>query len=149
MITGNYNFENTKDILVTMGILLDGIYRENQQPSGVYNYIEKYTRTNGSGKNGLYVYNFCMNTSNNDLQPSGAMNMSRFSNIELETVTINPPIDPNAQSLVICDPQSGNVVGINKPTWRIYDYYYNMVLFEERYNVVNFIGGNCGLLYAT
>ena len=149
MITGNYNFENTKDILVTMGILLDGIYRENQQPSGVYNYIEKYTRTNGSGKNGLYVYNFCMNTSNNDLQPSGAMNMSRFTNIELETVTINPPIDPNAQSLVICDPQSGNVVGINKPTWRIYDYYYNMVLFEERYNVVNFIGGNCGLLYAT
>jgi hypothetical protein len=149
MITGNYNFENTKDILVTMGILLDGIYRENQQPSGVYNYIEKYTRTNGSGKNGLYVYNFCMKSSNLDLQPSGAMNMSRFTNIELETVTINPPIDPNAQSLVICDPQSGNVVGINKPTWRIYDYYYNMVLFEERYNVVNFIGGNCGLLYAS
>jgi hypothetical protein len=41
------------------------------------------------------------------------------------------------------------VVGINKPTWRIYDYYYNMVLFEERYNVVNFIGGNVGLMYAT
>jgi hypothetical protein len=149
MITGNYNFENTKNILVTMGILLDGIYRENQQPAGIYNYIEKYTRTTGSGKDGLYVYNFCMNSSNLDLQPSGAMNMSRFTNIELETVTITPPIDPNAQSLVICDPQSGNVVGINKPTWRIYDYYYNMVLFEERYNVVNFIGGNCGLLYAS
>jgi len=149
MITGNYNFENTKNILVTMGILLDGIYRENQQPAGVYNYIEKYIRTSGSGKDGLYVYNFCMNSSNLDLQPSGAMNMSRFSNIELETVTIIPPIDPNAQSLVICDPQSGNVVGINKPTWRIYDYYYNLVIFEERYNVVNFIGGNCGLLYAS
>jgi hypothetical protein len=149
MITGNYNFENTRNILITMGILLDGIYRENQQPAGIYNYIEKYTRTSGSGKDGLYVYNFCMNSSNLELQPSGAMNMSRFTNIELETVTIIPPIDPNAQSLVICDPQTGAIVGINKPTWRIYDYYYNMVVFEERYNVVNFIGGNCGLLYAS
>ena len=31
----------------------------------------------------------------------------------------------------------------------IYDYNYNLVVYEERYNVVNFIGGNCGLLYAT
>jgi hypothetical protein len=149
MITGNYNFENTKNILVSMGILLDGIYRENQQPAGVYNYIEKYTRTSGSGINGLYLYNFCMNSSNLELQPSGAMNMNRFTNIELETVTITPPVDPNAQSLVICDPQSGNIVGINKPTWRIYDYNFNMIIYEERYNVINFVGGNCGLLYAT
>ena len=149
MITGNANFENTKNILITMGILLDGIYRENRQPAGVYNYIEKYTRASGSGINDVYLYNFCLNSSNLELQPSGAMNMSRFNNIELETVTITPPIDPNAQSLVICDPQSGNVIGINKPTWRIYDYNYNLVVYEERYNVVNFIGGNCGLLYAT
>ena len=149
MITGNANFENTKNILITMGILLDGIYRENIQPAGVYNYIEKYTRASGSGINDVYLYNFCLNSSNLELQPSGAMNMSRFNNIELETVTITPPIDPNAQSLVICDPQSGNVIGINKPTWRIYDYNYNLVVYEERYNVVNFIGGNCGLLYAT
>lgn len=149
MITGNANFENTKNILVTMGILLDGIYRENIQPAGVYNYIEKYTRASGSGINGVYLYNFCLNSSNLELQPSGAMNMSRFNNIELETVTITPPVDPNAQSLVICDPQTGNVIGINKPTWRIYDYNYNLILYEERYNVVNFIGGNCGLLYAT
>ena len=149
MITGNANFENTKNILITMGILLDGNYRENIQPAGVYNYIEKYTRSSGSGLNGVYLYNFCLHSSNLDLQPSGAMNMSRFTNIELETVTITPPVDPNAQSLVICDPQSGNVIGINKPTWRIYDYNYNLVVYEERYNVVNFIGGNCGVLYAT
>jgi hypothetical protein len=149
MITGNYNFENAKNILVSMGILLDGIYRENQQPAGVYNYIEKYTRASGSGINGLYLYNFCINSSNLDLQPSGAMNMNRFSNVELEIVTIIPPVDPNAQSLVICDPQSGNIVGINKPTWRIYDYNYNMIIYEERYNMINFVGGNCGLLYAT
>jgi len=149
MITGNYNFENMKNILIGMGILLDGNYRENVQPAGVFNYIEKYTRTSGSGIDGLYVYNFCLNSSNLTLQPSGAMNMSRYSNIEMEIITITPPVDPNAQSLAICDPQSGVLIGINKPTWRIYDYNYNMYLFEERYNVVNFIGGNCGLLYAS
>jgi hypothetical protein len=148
-ISGIYTEANQKQILVALGILFDGQYRENIQPTGVFNYIEKYTRSTGSGINGVYLYNFCLNSSNLDLQPSGAMNMSRFNNIELETVTITPPVDPNAQSLVICDPQSGNIIGINKPTWRIYDYNYNLVVYEERYNVVNFIGGNCGLLYAT
>jgi hypothetical protein len=149
MITGLYNFENIKNILVSMGVLLDGIYRENDQPVGVFNYIEKYTRTSGNAPDGLYVYNFCLHTSPLDLQPSGAMNMSRFTTIELETTTITPPLDPYAQSLAICDPQTGNVIGINKPTWRIYDYNFNMVLFEERINMVTFVGGNCGLMYAT
>ena len=149
MITGAYNFENVAEILVSMGILLDGSYRENVQPAGVFNYIEKYTRTSGNAPTGLYVYNFCIHSSYLDLQPSGAINMSRFSTVELETLTIVPPLDPYAQSLVICDPQSGAIVGINKPTWRIYDYNFDLTLFEERYNMVTFIGGNCGLMYAT
>lgn len=148
-ITGNYNFENQKNILLNMGILLDGTYRENSQPSGVYNYIEKYIRTSGNAPDGLYCYNFGLHTSPFDLQPSGAINMSMFSTIELELVTIVPPLDPQAQSLVICDPQSGNIIGINKPTWRIYDYNYNLIFFEERINMVTFVGGNCGLMYAT
>ena len=149
MVTGDYNLENEKNILLSMGILLDGSYRENLQPSGVYNYIEKYTRTSGNAPDGLYFYNFGLNSSNTDLQPSGAINMSRFNQIELEMNTIVPSLDPYAQSLTICDPQTGLIVGINKPTWRIYDYNFNMVVFEERYNMVVFIGGNCGLMYAT
>jgi hypothetical protein len=149
MITGNYNLDNTKDILLSMAILLDGSYRENLQPAGVYNYIEKYVRTSGNAPDGLYFYNFGMNTSPFDLQPSGAINMNRFTQIELEINTIVPTLDPLAQSLAICDPSTGNIIGINKPTWRIYDYNYNLVLFEERYNMVVFVGGNCALMYAT
>jgi hypothetical protein len=149
LITGNYNLENIKDILVSMGILLDGIYRENDQPEVVYNLIEKYTRTAGNGPDGLYCYNFCLHTSPYDLQPSGAINMSRFTHVELETVTVVPPTDPYAQTLTICDPTTGAVIGINKPTWRIYDYNFNLVLFEERINMVTFVGGNCALSYAT
>ena len=149
MLTGNYNLENEKNILLSMALLLDGSYRENAQPVGVYNYIEKYTRTSGNAPDGLYVYNFCMNSSQSDLQPSGAINMSRFTSIEFEINTIVPSLDPYAQSLTICDPETGNIIGINKPTWRIYDYNFNLVVFEERINMVTFVGGNCGLMYAT
>ena len=149
LITSNYSPENDKLILVQMGILLDGSYRENTQPAGIYNYIEKYTRTSGNAPPGIYCYNFGLNSNNSDLQPSGAINMNRFSQIELEFNTIIPPLDPLAQSLSICDPQTGQIIGVNKPTWRIYDYNFNLTLFEERINIVNFVGGNVGLMYAT
>jgi len=149
MITGNYSVKNQKEILKTMGILFDGAYCENMLPAGVFNYIEKYTRTAGFAESGLYCYNFCENTSPFELQPSGAINMNKFLNVELEFVTIVPPLDPLAQSLSICDPQTNEIIGINKQTWQIYDYNYNLTLFEERYNMVTFAGGNCGLMYAT
>ena len=148
-VTGVYNPQNIQYILVALGILLDGQYRENMLPSGVYNFIEKYVRTAGNAPSGLYCYNFCLDTNPFTIQPSGAMNMSRFTNVQFEFTTISPPVDPYAQVLTICDPTTGDIVGINKPTWRIYDYNFNMYLIEERVNMVTFIGGNAGLLYAT
>jgi hypothetical protein len=149
LITPTYAADNEKNIMVSMGIVLDGSYRENVQPSGIFNYIEKYIRTSGNAPEGIYCYNFCINSSNTDLQPSGAINMSKFNTVELEFTTISPPLDPMAQTLVICDPETGTIIGINKPTWRIYDYNFNLTLFEERINQLIFIGGNCGLAYAT
>jgi hypothetical protein len=149
LLTGDYNTENEKNILTSFGILLDGSYRENLQPVGVFNYIEKYLRTSGNAPDGLYSYNYCLHTALGDLQPSGAINMSRFNTVELEFNTIVPSLDPNAQTLTICDPTTGTIIGINKPTWRIYDYNFNLILFEERINMVKFVGGNAGILYAT
>jgi hypothetical protein len=149
MITGVYNPQNIKDILVALGILLDGQYRENTLPAGVFNFIEKYTMTAGNAPSGLYCYNFCLDTSPFVTQPSGAMNMSRFTNVEFEFTTISPPFDPYAQVLTICDPKSGDIIGINKPTWRVFDYNYDLYVMEERVNMVTFIGGNAGLMYAT
>ncbi len=149
LITGDYNEQNQRGILISLGILFDGQYRENSQPSGVYSYLEKYVRTDGAAPFGLYVYNYCLNSSPFELQPSGAINMSRFNTIEFEIVTINPPLDSLAQTMTICDPVTGNVIGINKPSWRIYDYNFDLYLFEDRINVVTFVGGNCALSYAT
>ena len=147
-ITGVYNPQNIQYILIALGILLDGQYRENMLPSEVYSFVEKYVRTAGNAPPGLYCYNFCLNTSPFVTQPSGAMNMSRFTNIQFEFTTILPPVDPYAQVLTICDPNTGDIVGINKPTWRIYEYNYDLYLIEERVNMVVFVGGNAGLMYA-
>ena len=145
--TGPFSPENQKNILLQFGVLLDGKYRENVLDAGIYDYVEKYVRTSGNAPDGLYNYSFAIHNDPFDFQPSGAMNMSKFKDIQLEFTTYSPPLDPSAQFLTICD-SCGNLIGVNKPTWRIYDYNYNMTVFEERYNVLTFVGGNCGLMYA-
>ena len=147
-VTQNYSVENQHEILQQLGILLNGSYRENMLESGVYNYVEKYIRTMGSAPFGLYMYNFGLDASNATYQPSGAINMSKFSTIELEFSTYPPPLDPSANFYTICDPETGIPVGVNKPQWRIYQYNYDLTVLEERYNVITFIGGNCALMYA-
>ena len=147
-ITGPFSQDNAREIMVSMGISLNGAYRENVLPSEVYSLVEQYARSNGSGKRGLYSYNFCLNTSPHEYQPSGAMNLAKFKDINLEITTIAPAVSQdNAKFKVICD-LSGNPIGITKQNWRLYDYTFNMTLFEERYNVLSFVGGNCGMLYA-
>ena len=148
-ITNTANPQNDKNILISMGILFDGAYRENMLPYGLYNLVEKYNRTSGNGPDGLLCYNYCLNATYSELQPSGAINMSRFNTIEFEVVTINPPIDTQAQTLEVCDPDTYGIIGVNKPTWRIYQYTYDMYYFEERYNMITFVGGNCALLWAS
>jgi hypothetical protein len=148
--TGNFFTQNKKDILETMGIRLNGDYRENLLTRGVYDYVEKYTRTQAFAKEGIYCYNFCLNTSPFEYQPSGAINMSKFKTIELEITTYVPTLKTNPEENsfnIICD-NSGNIIGVRKQNWQLYDYNYDMVLYEERYNVLTFIGGNCGMLYA-
>lgn len=147
-VTGEYSQENIREILIGMGIVLGGDYRENMLPSGVYNYIEKYVRTGGYGKPGLYCYNFALNSNPFKYQPSGAINMSKFKNIELEVSTILPTVDAaNSAFNVLCD-DNGNPVAVTKQNWRLYEYTFNMKVFEERYNVLSIVGGNCGMLYA-
>lgn len=147
-ITGEFNAENIRDIMVSMGIVLNGDYRENILPEGIFNYVEKYMRTQGFAQNGIYCYNFCLNTSPFEYQPSGAINMSKFKSIELEIATIIPVVDAKRVAVnIICD-NNNNPVGIKKQTWRLYEYTFNMTLFEERFNILSFIGGNCGMLYS-
>ena len=147
-VSGPYSTSNQREILETMAILLSGDYRENTLPSGIYDYIEKYTRTQGFAKPGLYCYNFCLNTDPLEYQPSGAINLSRFKNVEFEITTYLPPIDNVGANVDITCLDGAPISVTTKPGWALYTYNYNMHVFEERYNVLSFIGGNCGMLYA-
>lgn len=146
-ITGNFDSSNHKDIMITWALIMDGKYRETELDAGVLNYVEKYVRTSGNAPDGLYCYNFGLHSSPFDFQPSGAMNLSKFRTIEFEVSTFAPPSDPNAETLTICD-SDGNIVGVNKPVWRVYEYTYNLVVMEERYNILKFVSGNAALAYA-
>lgn len=140
-----FSLQNNRSILERFAIIIDGKFRENEMDSGIYNYVEKYRSTKSSLNNGVFNYNFSINTGDY-LQPSGAMNLSRFKKIEFEMTTLIPSVDPEYEALTLCD-ENGGVIGVTK-TQPIYLYTYEMHLFEERYNVLRFISGNAGLLFA-
>jgi hypothetical protein len=131
--------------LTRLSIIFDGQYRETDLDAGIYNYITKYKMSMGSSNDGLYSYNFTLNTSDN-IQPSGAINLSKFKSVEIELSTIIPKFDINSTSSTICD-STGNVIGVTNKE-KLYTHTFNLYFIEERYNVLRFIGGSAGLIYA-
>ena len=144
-ITPELNVNNLKNILTRLSIIFDGQYRETDLDAGVYNYITKYKMSLGSSNDGLYSYNFTLNTSDN-IQPSGAINLSKFKSVEIELSTIIPPFDINSTSGTICD-STGNVIGVTNKE-NLYTHTFDLYFIEERYNILRFIGGSAGLVYA-
>lgn len=145
-VTPLFSNENQKKILQTFSIIFDGKNREDEMDAGVFEYIEKYRSSKGSSDVGIYNYNFCIQTSPHILQPSGAINLSRFKTIELDMVTIQPPVNPESRVTTICD-DDGNIIGVSQDE-QLYNYTFELHLFEERYNILRFISGNAGLLFA-
>ena len=144
-----YSPQNRKEILLELGIAMDGHYRENVYTSDMFNFNQKYMQTDGNAPDGLYCYNFCLSTSPSDNHPTGAMNVTHFKNIEFEFSVIQPPLNPYATNSVICDATGSFVIGLSAPATSMYVYSYDLILFEERINMIKFIGGNAGLVYAT
>lgn len=149
-ITGNTNTfpVNRKMILQDLAISVGGVYREAKLDSGVYNYIEKYMRTTGNGKDGLYCYNFCLDSNKRQYQPSGGMNVNKFKHVSLEFNTIEPPNSENMkQGDIICD-NKGNPLGFRKTTNTLKEYNFDLRVWEERYNVLIVKSGRLGLMNA-
>ena len=139
-ITSEYDPINDKDILLSMGIELDGTYRENILKSEIYSQIEKYTNSTGNAPSGLYCYNFCLDTSPYSLQPSGGMNMTNYKNINLEFSTITPLKNAEAIVQARCN-DNGDFIGTTKNLSKLYDYTYDLIIFEEKLNLIQFKDG--------
>jgi len=137
---------NQKEILSEIGIIMGGVYREKVLDSGIFNYIEKYMRSTGGAKDGLYMYQFGLNSNKKEYQPSGAMNVNRFAEVSMEYNTIEPPFNPmGALVEYICD-ASSNPIGFRKNTGSLNSYNYDMNVFEERFNVLIIKSGRAGLM---
>jgi hypothetical protein len=145
-ITGPYKGSN-KTILNNWSLILDGKIREERLDATYYNTVEPFLRTSGGYTEGLYTYNFGLNSSPYDLDPNGAMNLIKYRHIDFEydNVPLLPILDPSRVAIIpICD-SSGNSYGYNKTDWQIYDYTFNLKLFEETYNVLTIEQGLASL----
>ncbi len=139
---------NLKSILLELGITMDGVYREKLLDAGVFEYMEKYMRTTGGSKDGLYCYNFCLDSNRRVYQPSGAMNVNKFKKVFFEFNTIEVPIDISGTNVeYICD-LNGNAIGFRKTSAILNQYNFDLRIFEERYNIMIIQGGRVGLLNA-
>ena len=130
---------------------MGGEYRENIHPAGVYDWIEKYKRTTGGAENGLFIYNFCINSNREDYQPSGAQNTNKWQYVVFEFNTIQPErlnCLQGAQNVdVLCD-ANGAIIGVRKNIWALNEYNFDLRVFEERYNLIKISAGHIGLLLA-
>jgi len=147
--SGCRSITNQKNIMLDMAILCGQDYRENVLSAGVYAYIEKWYRTTGISKYGLYCYNFCTNSNRLIYQPTGAQNTNKWKYITFEFNTIQPPRnkDPDVGVDVLCDP-SGAIIGVRKDLWALNEYNFDLRVFEERYNMIEIQGGRIGLSIA-
>ena len=147
-ITDDYTPENEKTIMKSWGVLFDGKYRENMLDVGVLEYIDKYARSSGNGPEGQYFYNFGLRTDPTDFQPTGAVNLNKFKDIEFEIDVFPPP--PNSLQISVnvnCN-AVGDPIGTTKSVWDLYKYNYTLTVMEERYNILTFSSGNASLAYA-
>ena len=145
--SGTFQAQNATEIMTSWAFEVGGEFRENPLDAGVLQYAEPYARSEGSGKDGLYTYDFCLRTSPYDFQPSGGMDMSKFSKLEMDIETIQPALASHVQYQTVCNSE-GQVVGTIKPAHNIYEYSFDMHLMEERYNVLVIANGMAGLEFA-
>ena len=143
------NSKYIKNIMINMGIILGDEYRENVLDEGVYSMVEKWSRTSGIAKDGLYCYNFCIDSNRLIYQPCGAQNTNKWKHVTFEFNTIQPPKDlcnEGEDIDYLCE--DGNIIGLRKNQWNLNEYNFDLRVFEERYNMIEITSGRMGLMLA-
>ena len=77
----SYSAKDIKDILINWGLNFNSSVREIVLDNGIIAWVDRYSRSQGSGIDGVYYYNFCLNTDPLIYQPSGAINISKFNTV--------------------------------------------------------------------
>ena len=158
--TGEDVIYSNKVILKNMAIMFNGTYRENILDNGIYNYVEKYCRTKGTAKDGIYIYNFSINSNRNDYQPSGSQNMNKTKNVVFEFNTEVSEQKEDIQATIVSEPSDltnaerniqNTIQAIRRNDSNKYEnfkYDYELFVVEERYNILYIRNGLIELKYA-
>tara|TARA_Y100000389_G_scaffold76400_1_gene73069 strand:+ start:14974 stop:17178 length:2205 start_codon:yes stop_codon:yes gene_type:complete len=171
-----YQVDQEKTILNDWGFNLDTTVRETRFNKGIIAWIDRYSRSKGSGIDGVYYYNFCLNTDPFLYQPTGAINISKFSNVYWTYSLIDPQKKTQQSVLttgtespifasVSCNPLSNNINSfitntdinsyksklnytITKDVKSNYQWCYTLHIMEERYNILQVENGIASLVFS-
>jgi hypothetical protein len=157
-----YAETNERDILQNLSIIIDGKEREATFARGVWEYMQKYQRSNSGFKAlpGLDFYTFEVKTNPYAIQPSGSFNMSKYRKLTLQFSTLQPPLDPNFTNVESAVPGAppinippgadGNAVCLDVVQKNFQDnkaYGYDLDVYVEKFNMLVITGGMAGLAF--
>lgn len=151
---------NDKHILQGLSIWMDGKEREAEFARGVWEWMQKYQRSNAGFKEmpGLDFYTFEVKTNPASMQPSGAFNMSKYHRLTLMFTLLQPPLDPTfnnnvaaGQTQSIALPGGGSeavcLPVFNNNTLQNLAYNYDLNVYVEKYNMLVITNGLAGLAF--
>lgn len=148
-LSGDATDVNRKQILATNAVLINGEYLETDFPASTWNRGLRYTASRGTRDDTLFVYSFALSPSAEAEQFSGGRDTSRLHRVQLKMSVHPPPLNTaQASQTVLCD-DAGNVISVNVLPSGQFQYTYNLVVYEERLNFVEFSGGYASLAVAT
>ena len=138
LATPSYLLTNERRILLNVGIICDGVIREESHPVDVSNFIELQKCPQGCfPRYDGYYHSFGLSTTLDAVNPTGSFNASHFRRFELAVTVTPPPRAEGAIQEITC--VEGFVVGVNDTN--IHKYTYRAIVMLECYNVLQFKDG--------
>ena len=119
----NYYFYNSSNAINKLGIYIDGKEREAIRDIDYYKYLEKYFTMKNAVDSNVILYSFCLD--NNRLQPNGSINLSSLDNLCINLELKNPYKETSGKET----------------------YKYDVSVFLQSYNVIEYINGEGSLKY--
>jgi hypothetical protein len=129
LIPTKFNFNYYKEnIIENCRLLFNGIERYSSMDNMYFEHVQPYQHDLKIDKKGVYVYSFSLDPTK--YQPSGACNMSRVKNIQLELETVD--VKRTLQN------------GENVP-----EYKFNVSVYSVNYNILRIMSGMAGLSFSS
>ena len=125
LIPNKFNFRfYDENIIQNSRLIFDGVARYSTRDSIFFQNVQSYQHKLRCNNPGIYFYSFALDPNSN--QHSGACNMSRIDNVELEVETTD----------------------LRNKSYNFTPYTYNIFVYAINYNILKITGGMAGTAYS-